>query len=486
MTYSKNLGIVFVALTVCLLLAFPLAAAEPATVEIGSDVVFAPNASGSLRLTVNGPDRFRFDGTFGPGEAAVFTPYDKDGHALADGVYNWELRLFPSEKLSREEGDLAGTGIRGRVQSGAFSIAGGSILDPQIPETLTKDEVFHDDLIVDGAACIGTDCADGESFGYDTLHLKENNLRIKFVDTSTSVGFATNDWQITANDQTFGGQSRFSIEDIDGGRVPFTIEAGAPNHSLYVEDGGFVGVGTSTPITDVHVRSGNTPTLRLEQDGSHGFIPQTWDVAGNESQFFVRDVTYWRLPFRIKSGAPANSIYVDRDGDIGLGTDSPDANVDVEAEGPTLRMTNTGEGGGTWDLIMNENNGRLTFNHATASPLKIDPAAQENLFQLGINGSDRVDITGNLVVSGTVTPDYVFESDYDLESLEEHAAFMWHEKHLPAVAPAATNAAGQGLINVGARSQGMLEEIEKAHIYIEQLHQRLERLEQLLGGQAQE
>ncbi len=94
-----------------------------------------------------------------------------------------------------------------------------------------------------------------------------------------------------------------------------------------------------------------------------------------------------------------------------------------------------------------------------------------------------MDITGDLVVSGSITPDFVFESDYALESIEDHAAFMWREKHLPAVAPATTNAAGQGLINVGARSQGVLEEVEKAHIYIEQLHERLERL---LAEQAQE
>ena len=38
------------------------------------------------------------------------------------------------------------------------------------------------------------------------------------------------------------------------------------------------------------------------------------------------------------------------------------------------------------------------------------------------------------------------------------------------MAPAKTNAQGQGVINVGQRAQGMLEELEYAHIYIEQLH----------------
>ena len=46
---------------------------------------------------------------------------------------------------------------------------------------------------------------------------------------------------------------------------------------------------------------------------------------------------------------------------------------------------------------------------------------------------------------------------------------MWQHRHLPAVGAGQVNAQGQGMVNVGVRSQGMLEELEKAHIYIEQL-----------------
>ncbi len=185
------------------------------------------------------------------------------------------------------------------------------------------DFVINDDLIVDGSTCVGFDCVNGESFGFDTIRLKENNLRIKFQDTSGG-SFPTRDWQITANSSQNGGLSKFSIDDIDGGRTPFTIEANAPSHSLYVDDGGRLGLGTSTPVVDVHVISGNTPTLRLEQNGSSGFTPQTWDVAGNETNFFVRDATNGStLPFRIRPGAPSSSIFIDADGDVGIGTASP-------------------------------------------------------------------------------------------------------------------------------------------------------------------
>jgi hypothetical protein len=191
-------------------------------------------------------------------------------------------------------------------------------------------QVFTTDVVVQGSECVGVDCVNGESFGFDTLRLKENNLRIKFQDTSVSASFPTVDWQLTANDSSNGGANKFSIDDIDSGRTPFTIEASAPSNSLYVDDGGRVGLGTATPVVELHVVDGDSPTMRLEQDGSSGFTAQTWDVAGNEANFFVRDATNGStLPFKIKPGAPSNSLFVDADGALGFGTQSPDSGLDV-------------------------------------------------------------------------------------------------------------------------------------------------------------
>ncbi|UCH98752.1 MAG: tail fiber domain-containing protein [Candidatus Aminicenantes bacterium] len=197
----------------------------------------------------------------------------------------------------------------------------------------TKDQLILDDLIVDGSICVGFDCINGESFGFDTLRLKENNLRIRFYDTSNSASFPSNDWQITANDSSNGGANKFSIDDIDSGRTTFTIEAGTRANALYVDDSGRVGLGTSTPAEDLHIWYGDTPTIRLHQSGS-GWAPQTWDIAGNEANFFIRDVTNGsKLPFRIKPGAPTSSIYIAADGDIGMGTDSPTHALHVKRTG---------------------------------------------------------------------------------------------------------------------------------------------------------
>jgi hypothetical protein len=189
------------------------------------------------------------------------------------------------------------------------------------------DQVIPDDLIVQGSTCVGLDCVNNESFGFDTLRLKENNTRIKFDDTSTLSGFPANDWQITANDSASGGASYLAFDDVTNSKQPFRVTANAPTASLFVDSTGRVGLRTSTPVLDLSIRTGNTPAHRLEQDTSGGFTAQTWDIGGNEANFFIRDVTGGsRLSFRIRPGAPTSSIDISSVGNIGIGTSSPGFN----------------------------------------------------------------------------------------------------------------------------------------------------------------
>jgi hypothetical protein len=221
--------------------------------------------------------------------------------------------------------------------------------------SVAKDFVINDDIIVIGSTCVGFDCVNGESFGFDTIKLKEHNLRIKFDDTSTASSYPRNDWQLTANDSANGGASKFSIDDISGNRTPFTVEANARSHSLYVDDGGRIGSRTSTPSVELHTIDGDTPTLRLQQDGSSGFAPQTWDVAGNETNFFIRDVTNGStLPFRIRPSAPTSSIDISANGEVGIGTSSPDVDLHVLH-------------GGTAASGMNSSTGLLVQNTSSSS-----------------------------------------------------------------------------------------------------------------------
>ena len=178
------------------------------------------------------------------------------------------------------------------------------------------------------------DCVNGENFGFHTIRLKENNLRIGFDDTSISAGFSNNDWELEANESPSGGTNSFAIRDATANRSIFKVMAGAPESSLYISSSGNVGIGTSTPILDVQATTGDTPGLRLEQNGSVGYGAQTWDVAANEANFFIRDVTNGsRLPFRIRPNAPTSSLDIDASGNVRIGTsESATAKLHVEGD----------------------------------------------------------------------------------------------------------------------------------------------------------
>jgi hypothetical protein len=290
-----------------------LAAARARDDEAAAEQIMAANGlndplvqSGSLTI-VNGSffpsDYVEPDGTVGPQTKSALSKKQPESGATADGTANIQLHNAPVKAL---------------------------------------DVVTADDEIIQGSLCVGFDCVVNESFGFDTIRMKENNDRIKFEDTSTGT-CPSNDWQLTANDAC-PGSNKFSIEDITGAKVPFTLTAGAPTNSFFIDSTGRLGLRTSTPVLDIHVSTSNTPAMRLEQNSSGGFTAQTWDVAGNEANFFVRDVTGGsRLPFRIRPGAPTSSIDIAASGQVGIGTASPQTNLHVFSSSTADAFVGLGE-----------------------------------------------------------------------------------------------------------------------------------------------
>jgi len=349
----------------------------------GSQLSWSPAASSyeSVELIVSAPDGQIYTKRFSTQQAPSFSLADL-GSGLVEGVYQYELRVNPRVpaqvairlKAARAAGDdnaakriVSEAGLAGMVQSGSFAVHNGALVSTDAVEDsnggsrrvttnarpttpVTNDQVIPDDLIVQGSACVGLDCVNNESFGFDTIRMKENNLRVHFDDTSTSAGFPANDWRLIANDSASGGSSKFSIEDSTSAKTPFTVTAGAATNSIFVDSTGRVGFRTSTPVLDLHVATSNTPAIRLEQNSSGGFTAQTWDIGANEANFFVRDVTGGsKLSLRIRPGAPTSSVDISASGDVGIGTGSPTEKLHVfeNADANTFSMvqnTSTGTG----------------------------------------------------------------------------------------------------------------------------------------------
>ncbi len=418
-------------------------AALAAKPVIGAPDIADPNISASaiqwqssvayerLILTVSGPEGFALSKEFQAGRAAVLRVQELGAKVPADGHYTWELRAVPRISAetkrqlaaARQAGDeeavariQAEAGLnRDLVRSGAFAIQSGSFVvsageEPAPPrggkvaanalKPAPLDVVTADDAIIQGSLCVGLDCVNNESFGFDTIRLKENNTRIRFDDTSTAAGFPSNDWQLTANDSASGGASKFSIDDSTAGRALLTVTAGAPANSIFVASNGKVGFRTATPVLDLHVTTSDTPAIRQEQTVAGGFTAQTWDIGANEANWFIRDVTGGsRLPLRIRPGAPTSSIDISASGNVGVGTASPSTKLhvlgsDPGAQNPALGLTV--ENNGTFQLRACITANRATFGSTNATPI--------DFISNGWTSRMTIATDGNIGFGGVISP----------------------------------------------------------------------------------
>lgn len=358
------------------------------------------------------------------------------------------------------------------------------------------DIVHLDDVIVTGSECVGFDCVSGEAFGYDTIRLNEQNLQIHFEDSSDPAGtFPTNDWRIRINDSASGGVNYFAIEDATAaGATPFKIEAGAGSNALYVDDAERIGFGTAIPAQQLHIVDGNTPTLRLDQDGSSGFTPQAWDLASNESNFFIRDATNGsKLPFRIRPGAPTSSIDIAADGNVGIGTDSPERALEVERTGTVVSQVTSSDGGAVQVRMKTDSANRrfLALDNSGVVKAQIVFADNEIKFT-GQKSTDNLyatfDATGLTVngsisttASGQVHPDYVFKPDYKLMPIDSLKAFVAENSHLPEI-PSAADMAKNG-VNLTDMQILLLKKVEELTLYTIRQQDAIDTQQDTIGNQ---
>jgi hypothetical protein len=219
--------------------------------------------------------------------------------------------------------------------------------------------------------------------------------------------------------------------------------------------------------------------ILLEVVDGMGMPLAKWGIIASTGDINFTDILSGTTPFEISKGAPTASLFINPIGSVGFGTFTPDGNVDIEggAFDSTFLISNDTA---KWEFKNKAANGRLIFKNLVAGgvPFKMGPSAVNGLLSVGTSMTDLVNIKGDLDVTGTLTTggptcgggcDAVFDANYDLPSIEDHAAQMYANSYLPEIGPTVPRAP----VNLSEQYGKVINELEKAHIYIAQQETRL-------------
>ena len=238
-----------------------------------------------------------------------------------------------------------------------------------------------------------------------------------------------------------------------------------------------------------------------------------WTTRGNfatDNRDFLGTITNY--PFSLKTN-DAVRMYFDTNGNIGVNTSIPyqmlhvvDGNIMITGSStrapgsPNGSMlfgstADTSDHFGRWGIeyLCNENDGYgLNFWRPWTPSIM---GGNYYLFlsdsgNVGIgtkNPQARLAVNGDLLAksirvntSSTYWPDYVFENDYQLMSIEELNAYIAQNHHLPNI-PSAKEIEEKGEVNLEAMNALLLEKVEELTRYIIDLQKQIDELKKREG-----
>lgn len=200
------------------------------------------------------------------------------------------------------------------------------------------------------------------------------------------------------------------------------IRSAAASGNVIIQDtGGNVGIGTTSPGGRLDVNAGSLYAIRTATSNRYIIeVRNTGDVNGG--WWLANDANG---NFALHENAVGDQLTVQAGGNVGIGTNNPDAKLSVKG------------------LIH-------------AQEVKVD-------------------------LNGAVAPDYVFDKEYRLPSLKEVQSYITTNKHLPEV-PSAKEMEENGL-NLGEMNLLLLKKVEELTLYAIEQERRYERQEAELNAQ---
>jgi endosialidase-like protein len=148
----------------------------------------------------------------------------------------------------------------------------------------------HGPFANEGNACIGDECHSESDANFSALKLRSTLPHLYFDDVELPCeGCSTgnpHDWAVLINQSN---TDQFAISELLDGTLlstPLTVRGGAPNNSLFVNTNGNVGVGTSTPGAHFEVSGGE---VRFPAGSNLGGFTH-FNYAGDKNNY-IRGIT---------------------------------------------------------------------------------------------------------------------------------------------------------------------------------------------------
>jgi hypothetical protein len=239
----------------------------------------------------------------------------------------------------------------------------------------------------------------------------------------------------------------------------FEVQNYAGDSKFKVIGCGNVGIGTTTPEAK----------LQILQSSLTAWAAKIENNAGTGKGLLIKAAANDQTPvLEIQDNYGATKMKVQSNGNVGIGTTTPTATLDI------LQSSNE-----AWAA-------KIVNNGGSGKGLLIQAASNQNISLFEIQKYDgynllKVTSDGKLwareieVTLTTTFPDYVFADDYKLKTLAEVETYINENNHLPNV-PSATEVAENGL-NLGEMDAVLLEKVEELTLYILELNKRIEELE---------
>jgi hypothetical protein len=218
------------------------------------------------------------------------------------------------------------------------------------------------------------------------------------------------DWKFKATNS--GG---FKIRDNAFAMDVMVIEANSAANSIYINSLGYVGIGTTTPTSKLHVSGGD-----MAMEDSYPFLVLNSSTAGANAGINFQE-----------TGVDNGWIFYD---------ESDDA----------LRINASSGSGYRNDLIIKAD-GRVCIGTTTAA----------TGYALSVNG--KAVCTEVLVDALADWPDYVFSDNYNLMSLQELEKSIRENSHLPGI-PSAAEVEESGIL-LGDMQTKLLKKVEELTLY---------------------